>query len=89
MTHTHTTNTSRNILGDTLSECKCGARKYSSGHAILGGVLDTEGWYVAAEPTETPEEKARAHAYEMLQTEGYGYGKDASDLLDSHTPNID
>lgn len=83
MTHTHTTKTTRNILGNTLSECSCGARKWDNDEAILGGTLDTNGWYVAKVV------EAEDNSYEMLQTEGYGYGKDAKDLLDSHTPNID
>lgn len=88
MTHTHSPKSTRTILGNDLHECSCGARKWSHGHTIVGAVLDTDGWYVA-ETTETKEEAARRQAVEMLQTEGYGYGKEAIDLLDSHMPNID
>ena len=86
MTHTHAATTRKNIFGDILSECSCGARKWSNDRPILGGVLDAQGWYVPAEPTETRKEIDRRKAYEMLQTEGYGYGQDSNDLLDSHDP---
>mgnify|MGYP007071691763 FL=1 len=91
MTHTHSPKTTRSILGNELYECSCGARKWSNDRAITtesGTMKIEDGWYVYI-PAETAEETARSHAYEMLQTEGYGYEKDASDLLDSHTPNID
>ena len=86
MTHTHTAKTNRTICNDTLSTCACGARKYSSGYAIDDGVLDTDGWYVSAETPETKKEATRRHAVEMLETEGYGYGEDKQDYLDSHDP---
>ena len=86
MTHTHTPKTNKTIFGNTLKECSCGARKWSDGRSITGGTLDTDGWYVAK--VIDPEAEA-AHAYEMLQTEGYGYGTEAHDPLDSHMPNID
>lgn len=88
MTHTHSPKTTRHILANNLHECSCGARKWSNDRAIVDGTLDVDGWYVA-EVTETKEEATRRHAYEMLQTEGYGYGEDKKDLLDSHVPNID
>ena len=86
MTHTHTTKTSRNILGGTISECTCGARKWSNDKAIVGGEIDAQGWY-----TETPEikaEAARRHNIEMLETEGYGYGTDKNAPHDSHHPDF-
>lgn len=91
MTHTHTAKTTRNILGSELYECSCGAKKWSNGRDFKsesGTYKIEDGWYVYT-PAETEEEAARNHALEMLETEGYGYGKDANDLLDSHTPNID
>jgi hypothetical protein len=80
MTHTHTASTTRKLPfgGVVLSICSCGAKKQSDDRAIAGGVLDAEGWHVAPAPED--------NTYEMLQSEGYGYGKDASDLLDSHDP---
>ena len=80
MAHTHTPQTLEN--GMTLYVCVCGARKQKS--KIVNGVK-VEVWQAESKAEET----ARNHAIEMLQTEGYGYGKDANDLLDSHVPNID
>jgi hypothetical protein len=80
MTHTHSPQILANGL--TLYVCECGARKQKS--KIVNG-KKVEVWAVESKAEET----ARNHAIEMLQTEGHGYGKDASDLLDSHTPNID
>lgn len=91
MAHTHSPKTTRSILGNELHECSCGARKWSNDRVIKtesGTMKIEDGWYVYI-PAETEEEIARSRAVEMLQTEGYGYGKDASDLLDSHMPNID
>jgi hypothetical protein len=82
--HKHTENTSRELFGNTLSECECGARKNSNGKAIAGSRIDSNGWYVRME--EAVDERI---AYNNLQTEGYGYGSDPIDLLDSHFPNID
>jgi hypothetical protein len=65
--------------GLTLYVCECGARKQKS--KIVNGVK-TEVWHV-----ETESEKAtRERAIEMLETEGYGYGTDRADPLDSHDP---
>ena len=89
MTHTHTTEQTRSILGNELYQCMCGARKWSNGRAIVDGVSDGNGWYVPEEPIESQDEKARRHAIEMLQTEGYGYDynqPEAHDPLDSHDP---
>jgi len=84
MTHNHTPKTNRSIFEDTISECTCGARKWTSGRPISGGRLDVDGWYVVEDP-ETSED----HDYEMLQTEGYGYdGSDKNDPLDSHHPDF-
>lgn len=80
MEHTHKPQTLANGL--TLYVCACGARKQKS--KIVNG-KKVEVWTVESKEEETD----RDHAIEMLETEGYGYGKDASDLLDSHTPNID
>lgn len=80
MEHTHKSQTLANGL--TLYVCACGARKQKS--KIVNG-KKVEVWTVESKAEET----ARNHAIEMLETEGYGYGKDANDLLDSHTPNID
>ena len=80
MEHTHKPQTQSNGL--TLYVCECGARKQKS--KIVNG-KKVEVWTVESKA----EEAARDHAIEMLETEGYGYGKDANDLLDSHTPNID
>jgi hypothetical protein len=80
MEHTHKSQTQSNGL--TLYVCACGARKQKS--KIVNG-KKVEVWTVESKAEET----ARDHAIEMLETEGYGYGKDANDLLDSHTPNID
>jgi len=80
MTHTHAPQTLANGL--TLYVCSCGARKQKS--KIING-KKIEVWQIESKT----EEDARARAIEMLETEGYGYGKDANDPLDSHTPNID
>lgn len=88
MTHTHTTQTIRNILGSTLNECYCGARKWSNDRAIVGGALDAQGWYVTTETPEAKIEAERLEALEMLETEGYGYGTDKNDPLDSHHPDF-
>lgn len=80
MSHTHSPQTLANGL--TLYVCACGARKQKS--KIVNGVK-VEVWNVESRA----EEAARNHAIEMLQTEGYGYGKEANDPLDSHMPNID
>jgi hypothetical protein len=80
VTHTHAPQPQGNGL--TLYVCKCGARKQKS--KIVNGVK-VEVWAMESKAEET----SRNRAIEMLQTEGYGYGKDANDLLDSHTPNID
>jgi hypothetical protein len=77
MTHTHAPQTLGNGL--TLYVCSCGARKQKS--KVVNG-KKVEVWQM-----ETKEEEAaRNHAIEMIQTEGYGYGKDANDPLDSHDP---
>ena len=77
MAHTHSSQTLAN--GSTLYVCKCGARKQKS--KIVDG-KKVEVWQVESKA----EEAARNHAIEMIQTEGYGYGKDANDPLDSHDP---
>jgi GTP:adenosylcobinamide-phosphate guanylyltransferase len=77
MTHTHSPQTTN--FGMTLYVCTCGARKQKS--KIVNGVK-VEVWAMESKS----EEAARNHAIEMLETEGYGYGKDANDLLDSHDP---
>ena len=90
-THVHTTGIDRNIGCNTLSECSCGARKWSHEKEITsesGTFRIEDGWYVHI-PTESKEETARRKAYEMVQTEGYGYGEDTKDLFDSQVPNID
>jgi len=87
-THTHTPKTSRDILGDTLSKCSCGAQKWSNDKIIVGGTLDTHGWYIAAEPEVTPAEAARQNFLEMLETEGYGYGTDRIEPFDSQHPDF-
>jgi hypothetical protein len=79
-THTHSPQTLSNGL--TLYVCSCGARKQKS--KIVNG-KKVEVWKMESKA----EEAARDHAIEMLQTEGYGYGKDKNDPLDSHMPNID
>ena len=77
MTHTHAPQTLANGL--TLYVCSCGARKQKS--KIVNG-QKIEVWQIESKA----EEYARNHAIEMIQTEGYGYGKDANDPLDSHDP---
>ena len=77
MEHTHKPQALAN--GMTLYVCTCGARKQKS--KIVNGVK-VEVWKME----NKAEEAARNHAIEMLQSEGYGYGKDANDLLDSHDP---
>lgn len=77
MSHTHSPQTLANGL--TLYVCACGARKQKS--KIVNGVK-VEVWHTESKA----EEAARERAIEMIQTEGYGYGKDAIDLLDSHDP---
>lgn len=77
MEHTH--NPQKLANGMTLYICECGARKQKS--KIVNGVK-VEVWKMESKA----EEAAREHAIEMLQTEGYGYGKEANDLLDSHDP---
>lgn len=59
--------------------CECGARKQKS--KIVNGVK-VEVWKMESKA----EEAARKHRIEMLETEGYGYGEDTSDPLDSHDP---
>jgi hypothetical protein len=61
MTHKHTESTSRNLPfgGVTLYTCTCGARKMSSGSAIVGGQLDTDGWYAANKVDESRPSRAR------------------------------
>lgn len=88
MTHTHSPKTTREILGNNLYECSCGAHKWSNDRVIeteSGTMRVEDGWYIYI-PAETEEEAARSHAIEMLQTEGYGYGRDVNDPLDSHDP---
>jgi hypothetical protein len=80
MTHTHSPQILANGLA--LYVCSCGARKQKS--AIVNG-KKVEVWTVESKT----EEVARNHSIEMLETEGYGYGKDAIDPLDSHMPNMD
>jgi len=80
MEHTHSPQTLANGL--TLYVCSCGARKQKS--KIVNG-KKVEVWQIESKAEET----ARNHAIEMLETEGYGYGKEANDPLDSHMPNID
>lgn len=80
VTHTHVPQQQGNGL--TLYVCKCGAHKQKS--KIVNG-KKVEVWTMESKAEET----SRNHAIEMLQTEGYGYGKDAGDPLDSHMPNID
>ena len=80
MEHTHKPQTLANGL--TLYVCACGARKQKS--KIVNG-KKLEVWTVESKAEET----TRNHAIEMLETEGYGYGKEANDPLDSHMPNID
>ena len=75
--HTHSPQILSNGL--TLYVCSCGARKQKS--KIING-KKVEVWEIESKA----EEAARNHAIEMLQTEGYGYGKDANDPLDSHDP---
>jgi len=77
MTHAHSPQTLANGL--TLYVCSCGARKQKS--KIVNGVK-IEVWQMESKA----EEAAREHAIEMLETEGYGYGKEANDPLDSHDP---
>ena len=77
MKHTHSPQKLDNGL--TLYVCSCGARKQKS--KIVNGVK-VEVWTVESKAEET----ARDHAIEMLETEGYGYGKEANDPLDSHDP---
>ena len=84
MAHTHTAQSTRNINGNTLSKCSCGAQKWSNGYLPETCEFDTDGWFIAKPVVE----ENTNHAYEMLQTEGYGYGKDVIDPLDSHMPNI-
>ena len=76
MAHTHST---QEINGRTIYICSCGARKQKS--KIVNGTK-VEVWAMESKS----EKAAREHAIEMLQTEGYGYGKDANDPLDSHDP---
>ena len=88
MIHKHTESTSRNLAGNVvLSVCSCGARKMSNGLAIVGGLLDTDGWYVAKKVDEN------RRAYDLLQNEGYEpETHDADDIADgvsSNIPNID
>lgn len=83
--HKHTAETSRELFGNTLFECACGARKWSHGKAIEGATIDSDGWYVKTEKTA---EEITRHNYDLLQTEGYGYGRDAYDPLDSHHPDF-
>ena len=80
MAHTHSPQNLSNGL--TLYVCSCGARKQKS--KIVNG-KKVEVWKMESKAEET----AREHAIEMLETEGYGYGKDANDPIDSHLPNID
>ena len=87
MSHTHSPKSTRTILGSELYECSCGARKWSNGRAIVGAVIDVDGWYVA----EVIETKT-SRVVEMIETEGYGYDwnkQDVNDPLDSQFPNID
>ena len=78
MSHTHSPQT---INGRTLYVCSCGARKQKS--QIINGVK-VEVWTVESKT----EEAARERAIEMIETEGYGYGKDVTDPLDSHHPDF-
>jgi hypothetical protein len=80
MEHTHKPQKLEN--GMTLYVCACGARQQKS--KIVNG-KKVEVWKMESKS----EENARKHAYEMLQTEGYGYGEDKNDPLDSHMPNLD
>lgn len=91
MEHTHTAKTTRDILGNKLYQCSCGAKKWSHGKEFTsesGTYKVEDGWYIYI-PDEAEEEVSRKRAIEMLQTEGHGYGKETRDLLDSHMPNID
>ena len=59
----------------------------SNGSAIVGGQLDTDGWYVAKKVDEN------RRAYNLLQNEGYEpETRDTEDIIDginSNIPNID
>ena len=88
MNHKHTAETGRTLPGGVvLSVCSCGARKMSTGSAIAGGQLDTDGWYVAKKVDEN------RRAYDLLQNEGYEpETRDTDDIADgvnSNIPNID
>ena len=88
MIHKHTESTGRNLPGNVvLSVCSCGARKMSNGLVIVGGLLDTDGWYVGKKVDEN------RRAYDLLQNEGYEpETHDADDIADgvsSNIPNID